>query len=456
MSKHLGNILEPIPLMDQHGADAVRWFMAAAGSPWAARRVGHSAHPGGRPQGAADLLEHRGVPGALRPDRRLGARRRPTRRRPTGRCSTAGLLSELHRLVARRRRGAGGLRHPAGRPAAVGVRRRPVQLVRAPLAAAGSGTATRPRCATLHECLRRVTRLMAPLTPFITERVWQDLFAPVDARTLPESVHLAAWPGRRRGADRRRRWPTQMALVRRLVELGRSARAESKVQDPPAAGPGARRVGRDRGPVRRAARARSPTSSTSARSSRCPSAGADLVDVTGEGQLPRARQAVRQADAQVVAAAIAAADAAALAAALRESGRRRSTSTASRRGGRPDEVHRHRDAARGLGGGQRARARPSRSTSTSPRSCARAGLAREVVRLVQEARKTTGFEVADRIALWLTLDRRRAGRGPRRARREIAGEVLAVELAQSAPSESADVATGTEEDLQLTYWLTKA
>uniref|UniRef100_UPI000DF7D666 isoleucine--tRNA ligase n=1 Tax=Desertihabitans aurantiacus TaxID=2282477 RepID=UPI000DF7D666 len=41
MSKHLGNILEPIPLMDTHGADAVRWFMAAGGSPWAARRVGH-------------------------------------------------------------------------------------------------------------------------------------------------------------------------------------------------------------------------------------------------------------------------------------------------------------------------------------------------------------------------------------------------------------------------------
>ena len=43
MSKHLGNILEPIPLMDQHGADAVRWFMAAVGSPWSARRVGHAA-----------------------------------------------------------------------------------------------------------------------------------------------------------------------------------------------------------------------------------------------------------------------------------------------------------------------------------------------------------------------------------------------------------------------------
>src|ERR1700710_3205132 len=41
MSKHLGNILEPMPLMDRHGADAVRWFMLAGGSPWSARRVGH-------------------------------------------------------------------------------------------------------------------------------------------------------------------------------------------------------------------------------------------------------------------------------------------------------------------------------------------------------------------------------------------------------------------------------
>ncbi len=43
MSKHLGNVLAPIPLMDQHGADAVRWYMLAAGSPWSARRVGHDA-----------------------------------------------------------------------------------------------------------------------------------------------------------------------------------------------------------------------------------------------------------------------------------------------------------------------------------------------------------------------------------------------------------------------------
>jgi isoleucyl-tRNA synthetase len=47
MSKHLGNILEPIPLMDEHGADAVRWFMAAAGRP--GRRAASGTPPSRRP-----------------------------------------------------------------------------------------------------------------------------------------------------------------------------------------------------------------------------------------------------------------------------------------------------------------------------------------------------------------------------------------------------------------------
>src|SRR4029077_14623723 len=41
MSKPLGTVLEPIPLMDRHGADALRWFFPASGSPWGARQGGH-------------------------------------------------------------------------------------------------------------------------------------------------------------------------------------------------------------------------------------------------------------------------------------------------------------------------------------------------------------------------------------------------------------------------------
>src|SRR5262249_62331097 len=41
-SKPLGNGLEPMPLMAEQGADAVRWFFAAVGSPWSVRKVGHA------------------------------------------------------------------------------------------------------------------------------------------------------------------------------------------------------------------------------------------------------------------------------------------------------------------------------------------------------------------------------------------------------------------------------
>ena len=46
---------------------------------------------------------------------------------------------------------------------------------------------------TLHEVLEILTRLLAPLVPFITERVWQDLVVPV-VPGAPASVHLASWP----------------------------------------------------------------------------------------------------------------------------------------------------------------------------------------------------------------------------------------------------------------------
>ena len=80
---------------------------------------------------------------------------------------------------------------------------------------------------TLHESLKTVTLLMAPFTPFITDRVWGDMFAQGEGE--PESVHLAAWPQ----ADLSLVKPglsDHVSLVRRLVELGRAARAESKVK----------------------------------------------------------------------------------------------------------------------------------------------------------------------------------------------------------------------------------
>ena len=208
MSKHLGNILEPIPLMDQHGADAVRWFMAGGGSPWPARRVGHAAIQEVVRKTLLTYWNTVVVPGRSTPAPPAGspATGRPRCRRAPA-SSTAGCCPRRTRLARRGRRGARGLRHPARRPAARGVRRRPVQLVRPPLPPPLLGR--RPRGAR-HAArgLRRVTLLMAPLTPFITERVWQDLFAsdgsaarptrctwrPGRASTTPAST--TSWPSR--------------------------------------------------------------------------------------------------------------------------------------------------------------------------------------------------------------------------------------------------------------------
>ena len=75
-----------------------------------------------------------------------------------------------------------------------------------------------------------------------------------------------------------------------------------------------------------------------------------------------------------------------------------------------------------------------------------AGLAREVVRTLQEARKNAGLEVSDRIDVWRPATGELADALGKHAD-EIAREVLATELTQSAPSESDDLATGSDEDL---------
>src|SRR4030095_2335264 len=36
MSKRLGNVVDPWKAIEEHGADAVRWYLLARGSPWVA------------------------------------------------------------------------------------------------------------------------------------------------------------------------------------------------------------------------------------------------------------------------------------------------------------------------------------------------------------------------------------------------------------------------------------
>ncbi|MGI9310092.1 MAG: isoleucine--tRNA ligase [bacterium] len=80
---------------------------------------------------------------------------------------------------------------------------------------------------TLFECLDLCHRLMAPFMPFLSEAVYQNLHA-TDA-DAPESVHLTAWPQ----CDARRidaQLVFEMDAVQQAVGLGRAAREDSRVR----------------------------------------------------------------------------------------------------------------------------------------------------------------------------------------------------------------------------------
>ena len=225
MSKHLGNVIEPISLMDQHGADAVRWYMLAAGSPWSARRVGHDAisdvvrktlltywntisfHTLYAQSSNFDISQ---IPAVK--DRSM---------------MDHWILSELNSLIAEVDLAYSEFdSQSAGRALARFiddlsnwyVRRSRRRFWDGDLAALG----------TLHECLVTLTQLLSPMVPFITEHVWQEVVKPASA-SAADSVHLTDFPT----ADKNlinSELNSQVAMTRRVVELGRAARAESAIK----------------------------------------------------------------------------------------------------------------------------------------------------------------------------------------------------------------------------------
>ena len=225
MSKHLGNVLEPIALMDQHGADAVRWYMLAAGSPWSARRVGHDA--------ISDVVRktlltywntisfHALYAQASNFDL---SKSTPPSDRPM---MDKWILSELQMLIESVDKAYAEFdSQEAGKVLAAFIDDLSNWYVRRSRRRFWDGDVD--ALATLHESLVVLTQLLAPMVPFIAEHVWQELVIPAD-KQAPLSVHLTDFPI----ADKsliNTELNSQVALTRRLVELGRACRSESAIK----------------------------------------------------------------------------------------------------------------------------------------------------------------------------------------------------------------------------------
>ncbi|MFL5755419.1 MAG: class I tRNA ligase family protein, partial [Chloroflexota bacterium] len=83
--------------------------------------------------------------------------------------------------------------------------------------------------ATLHAGLLTLDRTLAPILPFLSESIYQNLVVSVGA-ALPDSVHLTAWPAPALAAHRDVALEAAMATVRAAVDLGRTLRAQVGVR----------------------------------------------------------------------------------------------------------------------------------------------------------------------------------------------------------------------------------
>ncbi len=225
MSKHLGNVLQPIPLMDQHGADAVRWYMLAAGSPWSARRVGHDA--------LSDVVRKtlltywNTVSFFTLYANAAGFTLSASDQTLSTNTMDTWIISELNSLIASVDQAYSAFdSQEAGRLLAAFIDDLSNWYVRRSRRRFWDGESSALN--TLYHCLKVLTQLMSPMVPFITEHVWQVLIRAGEAQA-PESVHLSSFPVSNPDLINQS-LGGQVALSRRLVELGRAARAESKIK----------------------------------------------------------------------------------------------------------------------------------------------------------------------------------------------------------------------------------
>jgi isoleucyl-tRNA synthetase len=467
MSKHLGNVLEPIPLMETHGADAVRWFFTAAGSPWATRKLSH---------GALEEIVRKilltywntasflvmyanaaAAQGTAWNSERISAAP-PVSARPV---LDRWLLSELHTLVRDVTAALDAFDSAtAGRRIATFIDDLSNWYVRRSRRRFWEGPA-RPdgeaAFATLYTCLEMLTRLMAPLAPFVTDYIWGVL----RGDGAPGSVHLTSWPAFDASLIDER-LSDQIGLVRRLVELGRSARATAVV--------------RVRQPLARALvgapgfaalpdelRAQVAEELNVHKLEPLTTVDDELVDYSVK---PNFRALGRRFGPRtpLVARAIEAADAAGLAASLHAGGTASVLVDGDPVSLSPDEVIVTQTPRSGWAVASDGGETIALDVTISP-ELRMEGMAREVVRLVQDARKSDGLNISDRIWLRWTTDDQELAAALTEHGAMISAEVLAVDYA-ALPAPAGQLPAGQtgpagayehfDEGLGLTFWIRRA
>ncbi|MEX0761131.1 MAG: isoleucine--tRNA ligase [Dehalococcoidia bacterium] len=300
---------------------------------------------------------------------------------------------------------------------------------------------------TLYTALTTLSRLLAPFIPFVTEEMYQNLVARPVAGTA-DSVHLTDWPQSDESLiDAELSERTRLAM--RLASLGRSARSSSrlKVRQPLAELLVEVRFDRERKYLQTIAPQLLEELNVKAVRDAAEIGG--LQAFTIKPNLPKLGPKYGR-DLQKIREALAALDAAEVARAV-ESG---SPVTAGEFELEPDEVLVERVAPEGYAVAADAGYAAAVSTTVSDELRAE-GMAREVVHLVQNLRKSAGLEISDRISLY--VDAPETVSGALGAHEEyVRQETLAERLEFSVSPEGAAAETHELDGDKVTVALEKA
>jgi isoleucyl-tRNA synthetase len=420
MSKSRGNVVNPWDVIDAHGADAFRWYYLTTQQPWAGYRFSEETVGESVRQfmltlwntysfwvlyaNATDGLDLEAAAELTDLDR--------------------WALSRLQATVATVRDHMDDFDcTTAGRAIAEFVEELSNWYVRLSRRRFWDGDAA--AFATLRTCLLGTTKMLAPFTPFLADEIYRNLQGGADGEfgEAPDSVHLADFPE----VDEAlldRELEAGMAAVQRTVRLGHAARSAGKVKV--------------RQPLRRAVIVANEDERASIEGlADLVTAELNVLDldfVSEEGELvtytvkpnyrtlgPRFGKNMPQ-----VAAAVAALDASSVAATLAEGGEVGISIDGHDHTLGPDDLILALEPLAGY----EVEAEAGHAVALQleiDEELRRAGLAREIVRAVQDARKNAGLEITDRIELGLGGDAELlAVAGEHEA--YVAGEVLATDI----------------------------
>ena len=231
MSKSKGNVVEPWTVIDHAGADAFRWYLFTAQSPWESFRFSLDVVDETRRRFLftlwntyAFLVTYAALPDGWSP----GDPAPPVAERSAmDRWALSRLDSTVEHVTARL---ADYDPTSAGRALedlVDDLSNWYVRTSRRRFWRSDDAADTAAAFATLHECLTTISLLLAPFCPFVADEMWGNLVAAHDDSAAP-SVHLADWPAP--GGRRDEQLEQAMAAAMEATTLGRSARKEAKLK----------------------------------------------------------------------------------------------------------------------------------------------------------------------------------------------------------------------------------